>query len=74
MKPLPMSLSYLMIVLQLTIVQMLLVDYSDDIGRSVDDSVNSDELRLRANALNDLMREHCTHLTCLAFPVSQTSN
>ena len=45
MKPLPKILSYLMIVLQLMIVQMLLVDYSDDIGRSVDDSVNSVEVQ-----------------------------
>ena len=43
MKPLPKILSYLIIVLQLMIVQMLLVDYSDDIGSSVDDSVNSVE-------------------------------
>ena len=74
MKPLPMSLSYLMIVLQLTIVQMLLVDYSDDIGRSVDDSVNSVELRQMHLMTSCVSTAHISHALLSQFLKLQTDN
>ena len=63
-----------MIVLQLTIVQMLLVDYSDDIGRSVDDSVNSVELRQMHLMTSCVSTAHISHALLSHFLKFQTDN